>query len=162
MTIANSKKSSRELQAFNLLFYPERYPGLVKREPDNIKFLLWHNNVLGDYTSWSLFVLDTQYYVRRICWKQYTPYKLATPQTYGAENIFSKEVSTSIIEKFSSFELDNFKNKSKIPLISIDSSEFGILANPYKIHWMNEPPQELVELASWHKNTIAQFEALFS
>ena len=126
MTIPSSKKPSRELQAFNLLFHPERYPGLVERDSNNIKFLLWHNHMLGDYTSWSLFIYDNQYYVRRIRWKQYTPYRLETPETYGAENILPKEVAISIIEKFSSFQLDDFKHKAKAPLINIDGSESGI------------------------------------
>jgi hypothetical protein len=43
-------------KALYLLFHPEVYPGLVKKNMEDRKVLLWRNHLLGDFCSWSIFV----------------------------------------------------------------------------------------------------------
>jgi len=40
-------------KALNLLFHSEAYPGMIKKEASDIKLILWRNDTLDEYISWS-------------------------------------------------------------------------------------------------------------
>lgn len=111
---------TNENRALHLLFHSETYPGLVKRKKTDVKFILWRNDTLGDYSSWTFFEVDGLCYVRQIVWKQHSTYKLQEPDTYGSESIISKEHLNSILQTISN--MTGIKRQ-----LSIDGIGFGII-----------------------------------
>ncbi len=159
----NKKYTDRELLAQEILFHPEIYPGMIRRNSDEIIFLLWRSDGLGDYMTWSLFKSDNnKHYVRRVIWKQRAPYKLKKPETIAAECLISQEMAYSIMQGLPNLncDIDSPYDDERSNLI-IDGTEYGVKMGSNQISWQGALSQRLVELTKWYEKTLCQFEKLF-
>lgn len=131
---------------------------MVGRNREEIVFLLWENNMLGDYITWSLFISQKKYYLRRIIWKQRSPYKLETPEIYCQERQLPNKILNDIIGEFLSFDLASLEkiNKEQKYLV-IDSVEYGICLRDKRISW-HHSSNKMAELVKWHTASLAQFK----
>lgn len=156
MNIQNYSKN--EQKALQLLFQPENYPGLVKRKSSEMELLLWSNNSLGDFTSWSLFQAEPNYSCRRVRWNQRAPYRLLEPETHAVEIILPKKIVESILIKFSEISFITHESSSGI---MIDGIEYGVIRKDKKINW-NSGREAIyfMQLIEWYNSTVDLLEEL--
>lgn len=153
----NKNTLTREMLAREILFHPEVYPGMIKRDSSELIFLIWRNDTLGDYITWSLFRSDNnKHYVRRVIWKQQTLYKLKEPHTFAAEYLITQELASYVIEGFLKLNFDDLYYESSN--LTIDGIESGLKTASNSVSWQNTAPQKLAE---WYEDTLDEFEKLF-
>lgn len=158
-------KSIVEALALNKLFHPDIYPGLLKRSVSDMIFLLWKNNTLGDYISWSLFqAVSDKYYVRKIIWKQQAINKANIPVTYAAECLIPNQSVISIVNDLNQLKINNIINlQSESYGLIIDGIVSGFIYNNQKISWRDNGNEqhELCPVINWYQNVINYLEELF-
>lgn len=145
-----------ESKAIQFLFQPEKYPGLVIRNPVDRIFLLWRNHTLEDYCSWPIFKSCHDYYLRRVIWEQRTLYKLSKPKTYGAEIKMPHHLLNAILKTFDQIQFKTFNNDKGM---NIDGIVCGITTATDTMEWWNDSIQDPT-LIQWHSNAISQWEQL--
>jgi len=148
-----------DLTAKELLFHPYKYPGIYLRNHDEIKFLLWKNNTLGDFCSWALFCSDQKYYVRRVLLKQDGLFKLKDQITFGAEAILKQELALSLIDNVSILNINNNMHIEKN--IYIDGIVNGIIMKNHEIQWTENDTEMDFRISKWHTECVIEFEKLF-
>lgn len=152
--------NTKEDKALNLLFHSETYPGMIKKEASDIKLILWRNDTLDEYITWSFIESDKCCTVRRVIWKQRVAYNLNDPETFCADAIISKNISIQLSNSFLKLMDDNIGvSKSEI---FIDGIEYGIILNDKKLNWSNELQPDCLELSILYRNTIAKLEMIFN
>jgi hypothetical protein len=141
------------------LFHPEKYPGLLVRDLAERTILLWRNNSLGNFCSWSIFSDTSTCYLRRIIWEQYTQFKLIDPSTYGAEVIISKQLSNKILTGFYNnlIEMNDYMNRLKSALV-IDGIYYGVITPTERLKWLGGTVGENENLHKGCLDAILQLE----
>jgi hypothetical protein len=151
--------SKKEEKALNLLFHSETYPGMVRKEASDIKLILWRNNTLGEYITWSFIETNECCILRRVIWKQRAEYNLNEPETFCADAIISKNMFTLLSDSFLKLNYDNIKVVGS--KISIDGIEYGIIVQDKKFKWNDESLLSCYELSKLFKNTVTELETMF-
>lgn len=157
-SIISNQLAKINKRALQLLLYPETYPGLMVRKITDRNILLWRNNSLGNYYSWSIFNNEQEYYVRRILWKQRHNWNILGPQTYGAEALISKTHVDDILSTLNNchFNLHEITNGTTI----IDGIYCGMITSMYNVEWVcDELPNTCKELSLWYAITVSKLES---
>lgn len=80
---------------------PWNYPGLVQRHPDELLISFSRNHSINLWVSWTIFLSDMKFSVRRIQWvRQMDRIELAghTPSTFGSESVLRKPHAEAIVD----------------------------------------------------------------
>lgn len=150
-------------KAYQLLEYPEIYPGLLARRKFDRKLLLFRYPSFDVSTSWSLFRTDKEFWVRRIEWdrSKWFPSEDAEPYTYGCEVSCSTELSANILSSLSSIKISPFEQPG---LIGLDGIIHGIETGNHwlscTLRWWYLPKDDWRPLAQWFEKTVSSFEQI--
>jgi hypothetical protein len=90
-----------ENEVDKIMASPWIYPGLPDRAPENLMISFSLNFSLGTWTTWSIFLQDMQWYVRRIQWRrQADRIELSgcSPTTFGSESRMKKGHAEGLID----------------------------------------------------------------
>lgn len=153
----------QEEQAYRLLEYPERYPGLLKRREGDRKLLLFRYPSSSINTSWSLFETEEAFWLRRIDWdrSKWCPLEDVEPFTFGCEISCSPEFVKDILSSLSVIKFCPFKQPE---LIGIDGTFYGIKIEYYwlccSVRWWEQPNDDWKPLAQWFDKTVKVFEQI--
>ena len=147
-------------KAIQLLFHPESYPGMSTRNATDIKLLLWRNNSLGDYTSWTLIQAGDRCIVRRVVWNQRSTYHLNEPETYCADALIENMQMHDILISLHTCLDKNAINESN--QLMIDGVLRGFIYQNIKREWSQITAVNNTEIDIWHKDTTDYLESLFN
>lgn len=153
----------QEEQAYRLLEYPERYPGLLERREGDRKMLLFRYPSYAVNTSWSLFETNKVFWVRRIDWDRSKglPSKETDPFTVGCETFCATELADDILSSLSSIK---FCPLQQSDLIGIDGTFYGIRTGNYwlscSLRWWDQPSNDWKPLAQWFGQSINRLEQI--
>lgn len=157
----NFKVATKENKALNLLFHSVNYPGMAKKEAKNVKLILWRNNNLKEYATWTFIETGECCIVRRVIWKQRTDYNLNEPEIFCADAIISKDMLSRINNSFERLNLDKIIIAESMKKIIIDGIECGIIFKNKNLKWDNPSQPTFYELSDLHKNTINTLEMMY-
>jgi hypothetical protein len=149
----------REQRALNLLFHPELYPGMPKRESSKIKIFLWENNSLGEYTTWTIFDDEGRNFIRKVRWEQRAMYRLENPETYCSETVITQEVVDKIISSFLKIKIEMRDENVKYNLC-IDGVKRGVIFQGYEVEWDSSSAQEVNAIGNWYNEVMTVFASI--
>jgi hypothetical protein len=150
-------------KAHQILNHPEIYPGLINRNPDDRRFLMWHYPSFEAYRSWALFWKEEDCWVRRIIWDQSLrfPSNDFDPYTYGCEILIPFEKAQELINSLSEISLRPFQQPKHFGL---DGTISGIEVGNYwlscRLSWWYVPLPDWQPLMIWFERTLSYFESV--
>ena len=92
---------SFEKTVASMIATPWNYPGLVERHPDNFLMSFSRDHSLNSWVSWTIFLSDMKFFVRRIQWvRRMDRIELAghTPSTFASESVLRKLHAEAIVD----------------------------------------------------------------
>ncbi len=155
--------AKQEKKAYQLLEYPENYPGLLKRREFDRKLLLFRYPSFDINTSWALFNANKAFWIRRIEWNRskWLPSQDAEPFTFGCEISCSAEFAENILSSLSSIAFCPLKQPE---LIGIDGTIHGIkTGNDWlscSLRWWYSPTDDWKPLDQWFEKSVNMFEQI--
>jgi hypothetical protein len=150
------------------LMNPETYPGLIQRNRQQRKLLIWCYPTFQPYSSWSIFDVDHHYWVRRIEWSRARHFSSNTfssddvdPYTYGCEAVIGNKSANTLLTTLSEFTLRPFQQPE---LMGRDGTIYGIEIGadwlPCRLTWWNLSVDDWQPLADWFERAVTEFEAV--
>lgn len=166
----------QEESAIATLDSPENYSGLKPLNKAQIVFRIWRYHSLSVCSSWLLYKLEKEFYVRRLEWdrtKDNLYFGESEPTIYGSENEILSQQAESIVKQLQSIKIQPFLISD---LVGIDGIIYGIEAKlehlksqysrernftPY-FSWWSKPKESWQPLADWLDKTSEYFDSILT
>lgn len=120
-----------EEQAAEIMASSWSYPGLMERKAEELLLVFSRNNSLGTWSTWSIFLHNMQFFIRRIEW----PRRLdrleltaSSPSTFGSESMIRKSSAEAIVD--SAVFLFNDERQQETCELTIDGV-YGSVSLPW-------------------------------
>lgn len=148
-------------RALAVLESPLSYPGLPEHWFPRVLLRVWRYPSFQPYASWALIATrKEETFVRRITWHPYHPLN-ETPVTFGAEAAIEASAREPLLRALRAIRLPPFIPADRAGIDGTTCGvEFGNDMRSARLGWWETPPAEWADLARWHADAIAAFEAL--
>jgi len=148
----------KDKEILNVLENSHCYEGLPDRKEQQRLLKLLRFPALDAYYSWTVFVDNNLYYLRRIVLDQRST---ILPRTYGSEIRLPKNEWEKIITVLQNIKIKPFlQNKGLVIDGIVYGVELGGIFPSCRLTWNTEPPEEWNEVKKWFDKTVAYFEKI--
>jgi hypothetical protein len=144
-----------------LLLAPERYPGLLAREPRARRLHLRVEPVIGPHTSWTIYAAEDSWWVRRVTWHKSEARGLIGPgDTFAAEAQLPSAPIAALDDALTALTLRPFLSDDSI---GRDGATFYVERSSRfascSLGWWCAPPEGWEPLDAWFQQVHDLCEA---